>query len=159
MANNLEMGMRGQFILDAQAERNEKKESLRAQLEKDVAEFEKNGGKIDELPGVGNVPRLPSKNIEPYPTRTKKNPYVNFKYNVILRDWCAVTVGRLKELSRRTGYSVTWLSIRCSGRYQFKYVEYEHVQPFMDDIEQMETDLKLKKITAKYIGEAHEEKN
>ena len=159
MANNLEMGMRGQFILDAQAERNEKKESLRAQLEKDVAEFEKNGGKIDELPGVDNVPRLPSKNIEPYPTRTKKNPYVNFKYNVILRDWCAVTVGRLKELSRRTGYSVTWLSIRCSGRYQFKYVEYEHVQPFMDDIEQMETDLKLKKITAKYIGEAHEEKN
>jgi len=33
------------------------------------------------------------------------------------------------------------------------------VQQFMDDIEQMEKDLKLKKITAKYIGEAHEEKN
>ena len=40
-----------------------------------------------------------------------------------------------------------------------RFVEYEHVQPFMDDIEQMEKDLKLKKITAKYIGEAHEEKN
>ena len=159
MANNLEMGMRGQFILDAQAERNEKKESLRAQLEKDVAEFEKNGGKIDELPGVGNVPKQAPKNIEPYPSRTKKNPYVNFKYNVLLREWCAVTVGRLKELSRRTGYSEAWFSIRCSGRYQFRFVEYEHVQPFMEDIEQMENDLKLKKFTAKYIGEAHEEKN
>ena len=33
MANNLEMGMRGQFILDAQAERNEEKEALRTKLE------------------------------------------------------------------------------------------------------------------------------
>ena len=57
MANNLEMGMRGQFLLDVLAERNSEKESLRAKLEKDVAEFERNGGKIDELPGVGNVPR------------------------------------------------------------------------------------------------------
>lgn len=159
MANNLEMGMRGQFLLDVLAERNSEKESLRAKLEKDVAEFERNGGKIEELPGVGNVPRQAPKNIEPYPSRPKKNPYVSFKYNVLLREWCAVTVGRLKELSRRSGYSEAWFSIRCSGRYQFRFVEYEHVQPFMDDIEQMETDLKLKKITQKYAGETNEEEN
>lgn len=159
MANNLEMGMRGQFLLDVLAERNSEKESLRISLKKDVAEFKRSGGKIKELPGVGNVPRQAPKNIEPYPSRPKKNPYVDFKYNVLLREWCAVTVGRLKELSRRSGYSEAWFSIRCSGRYQFRFVEYEHVQPFMDDIEQMETDLKLKKITQKYAGEKHEEEN
>ena len=67
MANNLEMGMRGQFILDVLAERNSEKESLRIRLEKDVAEFERSGGKIEELPGVGNVPKQAPKNIEPYP--------------------------------------------------------------------------------------------
>ena len=127
MANNLEMGMRGQFILDAQAERNEEKEALRTKLEKDVATFGKRGGKIEELPGVGNVPKQAPKNIELYPSRSKKNPYVNFKYNVLLREWCAVAVGRLKELSRRTGYSEAFFSIRSSGHYYFRFFYYDLV--------------------------------
>ena len=159
MADNLEMGMRGQFVLDVQAERNKDKESLRAKIEKATAAFIKNGGEVQELPGVGNVPKQPYKKLERYPSRPKKTPYVDFKYNAVLRDWCAETIGRLKELSRRTGYSENWLSLRCTGRYQFRFVDYEQVKPFMDEIEQMETDLKLTRITRKYTGELNEEKN
>lgn len=159
MADNLEMGMRGQFILDMQAERNKEKESLREKIDKATATFIKNGGEVQELPGVGNIPKQPYKKLEPYPSRPKLTPYADFKYNAMLRDWCDETIGRLKELSRRTGYTESWLRYRCSGRYQFRFVDYEQVKPFMDDIEQMEKDLKLKIITRKYTGTQHEEKN
>lgn len=159
MADNLEMGMRGQFILDVQAERNKEKESLRAKLEKEVADFVNKGGKVEYLPGVGNIPKQAYKKLEPYPSRPKQTPYADFKYNKILLDWCNETIGRLRELSRRTGYTESWLGYRCSGRYQFRFVDYEHVKPFMDDIEQMEKDLKLTRITRKYTGAQHEEKS
>lgn len=123
--------------------------TLREQLEADLAKFKANGGTVVEIPLLEQKPRQPCKKLEPYPTRMKLKPYYDFKYNKELREWCSEVKGRGQKLSRTTGYSDTWISHRCQGYQQFRFVDMDQVRPAMIEIEQAE---KLSAIAQKHAG-------
>lgn len=131
------------------------KEALREKLDKDVAEFLQMGGKIEEIPAPGPVPRQPCKNPEPYPRREKPTPYTNTRYNKMLREWCDAVKGRAKRLAIETGYSEAWYSQRCLGRHLLRFVDFEHIEPYMELIETQELN---EKKTSQQKGERQGEK-
>lgn len=132
--------------------------NLRKILTDDVEGFLASGGQITVIPAPEYKNRQPSKKVSPYPSVKPKDKRVFYdhKYNVALREWCRAVDGRAKALSDATGYCKEWISKRCNGVYQFKFVEYEHVWPHVLNIELQEKKDQLHKITQKYLGESNE---
>lgn len=134
--NDLELARKDQYLIDVRAQRSEEKRKTRAELDKAMKTYLAKGGTVTELPGTVFKPRQPHKKPKPQPKVNQDvRPYFSYKYNTLLRKWCAEKVGRSTILAQEASLSPTWVSMRSHGYYQLLLIDWEEISPVMKRIE------------------------
>lgn len=107
---------------------------LRQQLESDVAEWLANGGKIQDLGGVGNVPK-------PEYSPCKPDDFISFHKASALKKWARLVPKRLKRLEVASGLGRGRAQgiLAFNNAVRMKRSEYEWLCSLKPEIEKMES--------------------
>lgn len=151
------------FLAQEEAKRHKRTTVLRGLISDAMVKFEKEGGKITVIPTPEYKPRQPSTKTENPWKKKQKRQFFNHKLNTILREWCEAGAKlkrggncRQMNLSKLSGMSETWVSLRKNGVQQLHLVDYEYIKPFMDQISEKENEEQFAQIIKKHSGAAHE---